>query len=335
MKHDTGYKLLFSHPEMVRDLLCDWVPGDWLAEADFSTLERMNASYVAENEKERHDDMVWRLRLRDRWLWVYLVLEFQSEADRWMALRMLVYAGLLAQDLVRRGELSDGKLPPILPVVLYNGQPMWSAPTNVRDLFVAPPPGLADHQPNFAYHLIDEARLRLHPATSVRNAVEALFRLEHGRSPDELRRVIQALDALLRDPQQQPMRRSFTNWIKRLLHRKAASTTLSAMATEIDAMSDFMEADSMLAERIETWFEEATQRGLQQGIQQGIQQGRVEGRHEGEAHLLARLLAQRFGPLPEWVDQRLKQASEDELSSWGEAVLSAPTLAAVFGERQR
>jgi len=159
MKHDTGYKLLFSHPEMVRDLLCDWVPGDWLAEADFSTLERMNASYIAENEKERHDDMVWRLRLRDRWLWVYLVLEFQSEADRWMALRMLVYAGLLAQDLVRRGELSDGKLPPILPVVLYNGQPMWSAPTNVRDLFVAPPPGLADHQPNFAYHLIDEARL--------------------------------------------------------------------------------------------------------------------------------------------------------------------------------
>ncbi len=112
MTHDTGYKRLFAHPEMVRDLLRDWVPGEWLAEADFSTLERINASFVAENEKERHDDMVWRLRLRDRWLWVYLVLEFQSEVDRWMALRMLVYAGLLAQDLVKRGELVDGKQPP-------------------------------------------------------------------------------------------------------------------------------------------------------------------------------------------------------------------------------
>ncbi|HMW65248.1 MAG TPA: Rpn family recombination-promoting nuclease/putative transposase, partial [Accumulibacter sp.] len=176
MTHDTGYKRLFAHPEMVRDLLRDWVPGEWLAEADFSTLERINASFVAENEKERHDDMVWRLRLRDRWLWVYLVLEFQSEVDRWMALRMLVYAGLLAQDLVKRGELVDGKLPPILPVVLYNGQPVWGAPTQVGELFAPPPPGLGDYQPHFAYHLIDEARLRLHPAASVRNAVEALFR---------------------------------------------------------------------------------------------------------------------------------------------------------------
>jgi hypothetical protein len=38
-----------------------------------------------------------------------------------MALRMLVYVGLLSQDLVKRGELVEGKLPPILPLVLYNG----------------------------------------------------------------------------------------------------------------------------------------------------------------------------------------------------------------------
>lgn len=28
--HDTGYKLLFSHPEMVRDLLLGYVPGEWI-----------------------------------------------------------------------------------------------------------------------------------------------------------------------------------------------------------------------------------------------------------------------------------------------------------------
>jgi predicted transposase YdaD len=93
--HDSGYKLLFSHPEMVRDLLRDWVPGYWITEADFSTLERINGSYVSEDQKQRHDDMVWRLRLKERWLWVYLVLEFQSEPDPWMALRLLVYVGLL------------------------------------------------------------------------------------------------------------------------------------------------------------------------------------------------------------------------------------------------
>ncbi|MDR2789224.1 MAG: Rpn family recombination-promoting nuclease/putative transposase, partial [Candidatus Accumulibacter sp.] len=60
-RHDSDYKLFFSHPEMVRDLLCHWVPGEWITEADFSTLERVNASYVSEDQKQRHDDMVWRL----------------------------------------------------------------------------------------------------------------------------------------------------------------------------------------------------------------------------------------------------------------------------------
>jgi hypothetical protein len=62
--YDSDYKLLFSHPRMVRELLRDWVPGPWIEEADFSTLEHINGSYVAGNQKQRHDDMVWR-RLRD------------------------------------------------------------------------------------------------------------------------------------------------------------------------------------------------------------------------------------------------------------------------------
>jgi hypothetical protein len=57
--HDSDYKLLFSHPQMVRDLLRDWVPGQLADEADFSSLEKVNASYVSEDQKQRHEDMVW------------------------------------------------------------------------------------------------------------------------------------------------------------------------------------------------------------------------------------------------------------------------------------
>src|SRR5690554_3340838 len=156
MEHDTRYKLLFSHPEMVRDLLLGFVPGAWIKDADFSTLEHVNASYVSESERQRHDDMVWRLKVRDRWLWIYLVLEFQSEPDPWMAVRMMVYIGLLSQHLIREGQLHQGKLPPILPIVLYNGLPEWRHPQNVRDCFVSPPKGLETFQPRLFYHLVDE-----------------------------------------------------------------------------------------------------------------------------------------------------------------------------------
>jgi hypothetical protein len=36
--HDNSYKLLFSHPEMVRDLLLGFVNEPWLAELDLKTL---------------------------------------------------------------------------------------------------------------------------------------------------------------------------------------------------------------------------------------------------------------------------------------------------------
>ncbi|MEX1058175.1 MAG: Rpn family recombination-promoting nuclease/putative transposase [Natronospirillum sp.] len=65
-----------------------------------------------------------RVRWGDQWLYVYLLLEFQSTVDPYMAVRIMTYLGLLYQYLVRQGELTPaGKLPPVLPVVLYNGQP--------------------------------------------------------------------------------------------------------------------------------------------------------------------------------------------------------------------
>ena len=57
---DSEYKLLFSNPIMVRDLLIGYAPGNWRENADFSTLIHVNGSYVSESGKQRHDDVVWR-----------------------------------------------------------------------------------------------------------------------------------------------------------------------------------------------------------------------------------------------------------------------------------
>ena len=37
-EHDHSYKLLFSEPRMVEDLLRGFVPDEWVEELDFSTL---------------------------------------------------------------------------------------------------------------------------------------------------------------------------------------------------------------------------------------------------------------------------------------------------------
>ena len=59
---DHIYKLLFSRKEMVADLLTGFVREDWMARLDLSTLEKLNGSCVSDDLRERHDDIVRRVR---------------------------------------------------------------------------------------------------------------------------------------------------------------------------------------------------------------------------------------------------------------------------------
>jgi hypothetical protein len=65
--HDHGYKLLFGHAEMVRDLLVGFVDEPWVKELRFDTLQRVSASYVSDDLRDREGDLVWRVRFQDRW----------------------------------------------------------------------------------------------------------------------------------------------------------------------------------------------------------------------------------------------------------------------------
>jgi len=101
VQHDNAYKLLFSHPEMVADLLRGFVRQDWIKQVDFATLEKVSGNFVNDDLQDRESDVIWRVRLKKDWLYVYLLLEFQSSVDPWMAVRILTYIGLLYQELAR------------------------------------------------------------------------------------------------------------------------------------------------------------------------------------------------------------------------------------------
>jgi hypothetical protein len=48
-KHDRSYRLLFSQPRMIQDLIRRFVPEPWIDELDFRTLERVNGSLLPES----------------------------------------------------------------------------------------------------------------------------------------------------------------------------------------------------------------------------------------------------------------------------------------------
>ena len=65
-----------------------------------------------------------------------------------MALRILTYTSLLYQELVRNGALdAGGRLPAVLPVVLYTGEARWRAAVEVGEWIAPVGPELAPYQP--------------------------------------------------------------------------------------------------------------------------------------------------------------------------------------------
>jgi hypothetical protein len=303
--HDPGYKRLFAHREMVADLLAGFIREPWVKEVELDTLERVSGTYVSDDFREREDDIIWRVRWRGRWLYVYLLLESQSGVDRFMAVRILVYVGMLYQDLIRAKQLTpDGLLPPVLPVVLYNGEPDWTAALEVSELIESVPGGLERYRPHIQYLLLEERRYQETELVAMQNLVAALFRLENSRAPEDIADVVAALIEWLKDPAQADLRRAFVGWLRQVLLPRRMP------GTEIPELENLQEVRTMLAERVQEW----TRQWEQQGV----------------AKVLTRQIERKFGPLDPAVRTRIAQADSERLLEWSERVLTAERLEDVF-----
>ena len=315
--HDNSQKLLFSHREMVRDLVTGYIPGAWLADVDFETLERKFASYVSPDLRERLDDVVWRVRWKgSHWLYVYLLLEFQSTVDPIMAIRIMVYEGLLYQDLFNAGEAKPGEFPPVLAIVLYNGVNPWTAPLDVDGLLAGSPPGLEPARPQARYMMLDAQRTAGHGPETRRNLVAALFALEKSRTREDIVRVLDSFVEWFTDPALAGLSADLLTWLKRVLLPARVPNV------EIPEVNSVQEMRTMLAERVQEWVAPWTDEARKEGEQKGEQ--------KGEALMLLDLLDVRFGPLRGEDRQRVERADSETLRRWARKVLTADRVESVL-----
>jgi len=307
-EYDASYKLLFSAPELVRDLVLGFIPDDWLHGLDYSTLEKLPGSYVTDDFRHRADDVVWRVKVEESWVYLYILIEFQSNVDPFMAVRMMVYVGLLYQDLIRRGDiLPDKHLPPVLPIVLYNGDGQWTAATDMAELVPKVPGLVSEYLPQLKYLLIDENNYSEADLAELKNLVAAVIRFEHPSNDQALIQLIDQLNDWLSG--QLELKRIFAIWIRSVLLRQSKNTLV------LPKINDLKELKMTLAERFEEWAKSHEQKGME----------------KGEALVLQRQLIRRFGPLPNALLTKIATADRAKLELWCDRVLDAASLDDVFG----
>ena len=92
----------------------EFVPDALAAGLDFSGLQRINAKFHSDRRsaRRREGDVIWRLPTRGG-ADVYLLFEFQSKSDWWMAVRTQAYQALLWQQVAAEKELKTGARLPL------------------------------------------------------------------------------------------------------------------------------------------------------------------------------------------------------------------------------
>lgn len=79
---------------------------------------------------------------------------------------------------------------------------------------------------------------------------------------------------------------------------------------------------------------EGREEGKREGLDEGRREGLDEGRREGLASMLLDQLQERFGEVPDDLQERVRNAPIEALRSWGKRLVSATTLQEVFGAEE-
>ena len=294
--HDSAFKLLFDHADMVRDLLRGFAPPDLVEAFDFDSLEQVPADYVGDDLQQSRSDRLWRVLFRaegsQEWLYLLLLLEFQSTVDRYMAARVLSYTAQTFLKLIRGGQLAaDGLLPPLLPVVIYSGSGRWSAPREASELVAEAGPGLAPFQPRQRYLLLDQGAVDEDTLPSG-NLLSAQIGLGRASVPG-MSAALGRVEALLEGPGHATLRRAFAEMARQLVSRSRASSSQPGLAAALRSLAQVGDLNAMastLGENIDEYVEQRSESAFKQGVAEGVERGIEKGVERGIEESLEREL---------------------------------------------
>lgn len=266
--HDTGYKELFSYPEFVQQLIEGFAPAEIARLMDFSTLKSHSGSYITPLFEEKIEDVVWSVNVNWQGMaqevYLYILLEFQSSVDRTMPVRLMHYAACFYSELLKQKVITPGQgLPPVFPVVLYNGSERWSASLDLYDMIMPEPPGLLQvYQPRMRYYLVDEGRYTDEQLGLVQSPLSGVFSIEKASTNRQgLQQAVDRIVAIIQaDPHKERIDKIITRWLKRHLQRLGAEV-------DLNQLNSLVEDKDMLAENLENWAQQERQEGEKLGIE--------------------------------------------------------------------
>lgn len=336
--HDALFRRIFSDPAISAEVLRGLLPAEVAASIDFASLQLEPGSFVDEDLRATHSDLVFSARIlgphgavRDGR--VFVLLEHQSSPDGLMAFRMLKYA-VRVWDHFRVAHPGATKLPLIIPVVLHQGPGRWPAPVDmlgVLDLEDEERGVLGRYAPAWRFEL-DDLGVTTDEALRARHlradATLALAALKDVRSAPDVPALLGRWADLVREAGETAAGTRAVSTVLRYILEVHSGLDVQGMRDRVDHIVHGSGALIMATAQ------QLIQEGLEKGLEKGREEGRAKGREEAreEGLLLGRRAALRqqlrlkFGVVPDDALARVEAADAEKLERWAARVLTATTL---------
>jgi hypothetical protein len=68
---------------------------DWVKELDFDTCERLDKSFISDHYKETASDIIYKIRLKQKEIYIVILVEFKSKVERFTSLSILNYIRII------------------------------------------------------------------------------------------------------------------------------------------------------------------------------------------------------------------------------------------------
>ena len=239
---------------------------------------------ISDELERREADLIFKVNLGGENAYIYILMEFQSSPDKAIPVRMLNYITMFYDYLLRQSKA--GKLPPVLPLLIYNGRRDWNVPLKLEELIEPYIP--ERYIPHFEYLPIIEKNYSDETLSEINNLISTIMLIENSRDEEKLLKHVRRVAECVRKEHIEDIR-LFSKWFVRMF-----PNVLEKM--------DFIVPEKGGSRKM---LAETAQKLTDKLLNEGLRQGELSDKHE----VLIRLVDLKFG-LSEDEKVRIRKVQE-------------------------
>jgi len=329
--HDKLFKLGLSAPADAAAFL-RWRLAPALADSvDLEALHLEPGSFVDSQFRSSESDLLFSAPFRGRGTddpgcLFYFLLEHFSSLPKFPGLQILRYMVRIWESrIAEAGEEGSAldKLPPIVPVVVFQNRDRWEVPTRFAEQVAMPPSceeALRPFVPDFDFSLLQLAEIPYEAIAGTPAGILVLRTLKAERRGELLG------DAVWDEPLMAKAGRELFERVLRYLMGGGVDKEAFRRRLKKVVEPEISTAAMTLAQQ---FIQEGLEEGIEQGIERGIEQGIEKGIEAGHRADILEILRLRFGDVPEGLGEAVEGTSGAERLR---ALLRAAILASSLEE---